>query len=1270
MPSNMMKQVLFLMVLLPFIMPGKALSVSGGGPGGDPGKILVLCSYNYNQKSQQLIVKGLEKARTAEGIDSGLFFYEYLDASPAKNDAQVPMLRDYLENKYSGVNFRLIITIFDSALDYLLGQGGSLSPTSPCLSLYAQERPGLERAGKKVIQSPLFFDPGGTLKLALALFPRTKNVIYVTGSDPRFAAFDKKARSDFKPWEKTITFDYTSRRPISEVLAQVSRLKTGSVVIYAFSSSDAAGVKYNPRDVASMLVRSSSVPVFSLATSHLDTGVVGGSMVDVEELSTMLAKAVSNFLGNNRMEIEPASHFVKPMVNWDQVLRWNIDPARIPGGAVIIGRPVTMWNQHKSTVLSFAVVTGILAVFVLILMVQILKRRSAEEESRENQGRYRIINEQAPESIFVYNADLKRIVYANPAAERMLGYSRKEILGFGLEKFYAGNQPDGLSLEESVTENIERILSGENVEIERTVLTADKRELICEVRASRLPSAKTRLVRASFIDITERKKGEAELRIFKDLVAKSTDAIGMSTPEGVHYYQNEAFDQLFGDIGNDPPDTLYVDKNLGREIFLTIMSGGSWNGELKMYSKDRQVLDIFLRAYSIVDRYGQVVNLVGLHNDITDRKKAEREVQSWIRKYELIVASSGQVAYEYIVPTGEITWGSSMVNVLGYDGEEIGGGFDQWRSLLHPDDVEDALASLDEAKESCAFWDKKYRMRHKNGDYVWIRDRGFFIPDDDGRTYCQLGLLEDVTEAIVAEEALKYRNTLLSTQQEASNDGILVVDNQGRILSYNRRFLELWNIPRDILDLKDDNAALQWAKDKLVNPGEFLDKVRYLYDHPLLTSHDEITFIDGRTAERYTAPVCGDDGTHYGRVWYFHDITLRKKAEEEKIRLNEQLHQARNLEYVGRLAGGVAHDFNNMLGVILGHLEMIMDRIGPDQPLFDELSEIRKAGERSADLVRQLLAFARKQIASPKMLDVNETVGGMMKMLGRLIGEHIAFQWVPGKDVPCVKIDPSQLDQLMVNLCLNARDSITEVGKIVIETSLEILDDDDCLGVPDLPPGPYVRIVITDNGCGMDKITCERIFEPFFTTKEVGKGTGLGLATVYGIVKQNGGTINVYSELGKGTSFKIYLPAQVNEEEKDAAVKMEDGAVQGHETVLVVEDETAILTMITKMLELQGYTVLAAPNPGEAVLCAENHNGEIHLLMTDVIMPEMNGKDLAEILTKRHPGMKCLFMSGYTADVISSHGVLEPNVNFIQKPFTRSSLLSKLNGIFQSKSSP
>ncbi|MFZ5759462.1 MAG: ATP-binding protein [Thermodesulfobacteriota bacterium] len=386
------------------------------------------------------------------------------------------------------------------------------------------------------------------------------------------------------------------------------------------------------------------------------------------------------------------------------------------------------------------------------------------------------------------------------------------------------------------------------------------------------------------------------------------------------------------------------------------------------------------------------------------------------------------------------------------------------------------------------------------------------------------------------------------------------------------------------------------------------------------------------------------------------DITERRLAEQEQERLQAQLNQARQIEAIGRLAGGVAHDFNNMLAVILGHIEMALDKLSPTDPMRDDLQMVFAAARRSAELTKQLLAFARKQMVVPRVLDLNVTVAAMLTMLRRLIGENVTLSWQPGPHLWPVRIDPAQIDQLLANLCINGRDAIGgKIGNIAISTENVSIDQHFCERYPDAEPGDYVAISVTDDGCGMDNATLANIFEPFFTTKEFGQGNGLGLATTYGVIRQNNGFITVESEVDRGTTFRIYLP-RCGDQAHEAVPAAGDVPGGLGETILFVEDEPAVMEFGKRLLAHLGYRVLAAGSPTEAISLAEKHRDAIDLLITDVVMPEMNGRELVERVQAVVPRIQYVFMSGYPADVIGDRGPDGQDGNFLQKPFSRQEL--------------
>ncbi|MHB9098297.1 MAG: PAS domain S-box protein [Syntrophales bacterium] len=514
--------------------------------------------------------------------------------------------------------------------------------------------------------------------------------------------------------------------------------------------------------------------------------------------------------------------------------------------------------------------------------------------------------------------------------------------------------------------------------------------------------------------------------------------------------------------------------------------------------------------------------------------------------------------------------------------------------------------------------------------------------------------VQDVTARHRTEEALRESEERFRSLIEQAGDGFELLDAEGRYADVNSATC------RQLGYSKEELLRLSiFEIDPLVSREKYAGQFQSLMNNnPPITFETVHRRKNGASfpVEITTSLIRFEDGLR--AVTLVRDISDRKRAEEEREKLQEQLLQAQKMESIGRLAGGVAHDFNNMLGVILGHSEVALERMEPAEPLRTHLEEIQKAAQRSADLTRQLLAFARKQTVAPKVLDLNDAVTGMLKMLRRLIGEDLDLAWMPGADLKPVRIDPAQIDQMLVNLCVNARDAITGEGKVTIETANVTFDDTYCADHPGFLSHRYVMLAVSDNGIGMDKEILDHLFEPFFTTKR--QGTGMGLATVYGIVKQNEGFINVYSEPGSGTTFKIYLPSCPAETIAASVEGPARAAKKGTETILLVEDEEMLLELGKNLLEELGYTVLSTMTPGEAIRLAQANYGEIDLLITDVVLQGMNGRELSERIRAIKPDLKCLFMSGYTANVIAHRGVLDHGVQFIQKPFSIKDFAAKV----------
>ena len=686
-----------------------------------------------------------------------------------------------------------------------------------------------------------------------------------------------------------------------------------------------------------------------------------------------------------------------------------------------------------------------------------------------------------------------------------------------------------------------------------------------------------------------------------------------------------------------------------------------WHGKPKSFWNVKRVILLMGALFGLITailllwRYVSIIKLnKALDKTVTKLKETQEYLNESILRQKEAVKASNVGLWDWDLITNKVIFSIEWKKQIGYKDHEIDNDFKEWENRVHPDDL---VPTLEKVKYSIANAQQnhqsEFRFLHKDGSYRWILTQGSVIQDTSGRSIRMLGSHIDITERKQDEKrldnAIKYIQTILDNAPV----GIATLRADGEIVTTNISLAKIIGGPIEGIVGRNIHEIESWRTSGMLAAAEDVlsSGLEKNLDFHYISSFDKECWVSS-----LFIPFTHENEQQL--LLMMTDISKSKRAEGKNKKLQEQLQQAQKMESVGRLAGGVAHDYNNALTSIMGFTELAMMDADPKGPLHADLSQVLKSAKRAKDITRQLLAFARKQTIAPVVLDLNETVESMFKMLRRLIGEDIDLVWMPGKVLGNVKMDPSQIDQILANLCVNARDAIEGVGKITIETGKITFDEAYCADHTGFIPGEFVILAVSDNGCGMDKEILNNIFEPFFTTKPVDKGTGLGLSTVFGIVKQNNGFINVYSEPGKGTSVKIYLPLY-----EDEAVEIQRGSTgkipQGQgETILLVEDDLSILKLAQKILERLNYTVLIAGTPKEGIKLAQDHTGEIYLLVTDVIMPEMNGLELSKQLKQFYPDLKCIFMSGYTANAIAHHGVLDEGVHFVQKPFAKKDLAS------------
>lgn len=750
---------------------------------------------------------------------------------------------------------------------------------------------------------------------------------------------------------------------------------------------------------------------------------------------------------------------------------------------------------------------------------------------------------------------------------------------------------------------------------------------------------------------------EASEHRFAILFAKSSFAAALSRIEDdVLVDVNEEFEHIFGisrleALGKTTADLgINLDVEQSARAHAQLQTQGhirnletrlrTQTGEDRLFSINLDVIDIDGEQY-----------ILNIARDITEQRRAEDEVRKSEARFRSLFQNNHAVMLVIDPATGEIFDANpAACAYYGWSHDELTRMKIADINTLTPAQIAEEMAKARTLQRTY------FDFRHRRADGS-VRDVEVYSGpiQIQGRDLLY-SLVFDVTQRKEAERSLQHSHELMRYIIEHARSAIAVHDRDLRYIYVSQRYLREYDVHEADIIGKHHYAVFPDLPQKWrdVHQRALAGEVVSAEDDPYERADGGVEWTRWECRPWYEA-----DGSIGGIIVYTEVITERK-------RLEEQLRQSQKLESVGRLAGGVAHDFNNMLAIILIQAELALMNLSPQDRLYSRFQEIRTAAERSARLTQQLLTFARKQTISPRVLDLNDTVPEMLKMLRRLIGEDIDLSWTPARDLWRVYLDPVQVDQLLANLCINARDAITGVGKIVIEGRNTIIDAAYCQHLPEALPGEFVLLSVNDTGSGMDRQTLSHIFDPFFTTKEVGHGTGLGLATVYGIVKQNGGFINVYSEVGYGTTFNIYLPRHIGGlagESVAPTITLRRG--QG-ELVLLVEDEQAMLNVTMLMLEELGYRVLTADTPRQALRVASEHAQHIKLVLTDVIMPEMNGYDLVDRLRLIAPQIRPVFMSGYSASIIENRGGVHQEKNYLQKPFSITELAAKLRVALES----
>ena len=796
--------------------------------------------------------------------------------------------------------------------------------------------------------------------------------------------------------------------------------------------------------------------------------------------------------------------------------------------------------------------------------------------------------------------------------------------------------------------------------------------------------------------ISAQLSGVSDIRaLLEGLIAHAPVAFQVYRADGHCLLTNRAFRAIFG-AAPAPEYNLFQDAELERSGYLAhvrrAFAGETLHLPVTWYevqdprrapaemAEARQVA-VQVTMFPLFDRERVVRHLAICLRDVTSEEKlkaASAEARVREERLRLALEAGRMITLDTNLSVGTVVVSDNAREVLGLPADVPLERSEDWFAYVHPADAARLRRDREEGRDgSVGDLDRTFRIVRPDGEVRWMERRGRLIhaiPGAEGPWV--RGILMDVTDRVRVEEALRESEARYRTQFESAPEAIVTLDvRTGTFVEVNQNATRLFGYPREEM-LRLDYIALSPP----TQPGgrSSAGGARMHVEGALAGERPVFEWVHRNAAGEdipcevrlVRLPAVGRDLCRASII----DISDRKRAEAERLRLEEalrrteeQLRQSLKMEAIGRLAGGIAHDFNNLLSVILGYSDMLITTTPAAAPMVGELREIRDAAERAAGLTGALLAFSRQQVLDPVIVDLNEVVGRMDKMLQRVIGEDITLRMVAAPALGRVKVDPGQIEQVIMNLAVNARDAMPKGGHLTIETAEIDADDGHLLKHPGGTRGPQIMLAVTDTGVGMPPDVQSKIFEPFFTTKERGKGTGLGLSTVFGIVRQSGGTIWVYSEPGRGTTFKLYFPRCDETPTQESAGVSLPPTLRGSETLLLVEDDEQLRLMGKTILTRNGYRVLAAASGGEALAVCASVPDEIHLLVTDVVMPHMNGRELAEQALRLRPGLRILYVSGYTDNTVLHHGGFDLGIAFLQKPITPDSLLRKVREVLDGR---
>lgn len=1152
---------------------------------------------------------------------------EHMDTKRFPNPDHLLFIKNYLKSKYLGKHFDIIMTLDNSALNLMLQYGNELFPKVPIVFAGVNGyRPDMLEGHTNITGVAETQDMEGTLRLAIKINPQIKTVFAIHDYTTSGFAVRMDMESIAEKYRKRVKVEYTPEGTIDDLVAQLKALPQNTGVLLLTYVTDKNGRTLTREESTRLITTASPVPVYAMHETRLGYGIVGGMLLEGREHGMQAAvQALRILAGEKISQISVENSRSRPVFDHNVLNRFNISEKLLPTDSVIINRPASFWRQYRTIWVPGVIIIAVLVISTVLLSKTVIRMHIAEKSLRDAIQMNKEIIDSAQEGVIVYDLDLRYRVW-NPFMEKLSGVSAKNVLGLQpLEVFPFHKETQLMKI-------LERALDGETPEpIDFQFLLPDSGlSGWTSDQSSPLRNANGDIIGviATVRDITNRKEVEENLRrnerLLQNIIDSSADYIYVKDSYLRTVLCNKTFAQAVGKnpqdmvgktdiengwlpefvIGNPEKGIKGFEKDdkdalCGKTVH-TIDEPGNVKGKVRSFDTIKMPLR---------DENGSIIGMFGISRDITERQQAEKELLK--QKYFLQKAQEiGNIGtWELNVPENELLWTDENYRIFGLP---IGTAltYETFLNCVHPDDREYV-----DTEWKASFAGKPYDIEHRlliNGKVKWVREKAELTFDEKSECVRGIGFTQEITERKQAEEALKESETKYRQMMESMSDPAYICSKDFRVEYMNAAMIK--RIGRDatgeichkVMHGLDEKCP--WCIHEKVMQGKSIKT-------------EVVSPVDNRIFHVSNSPISHSPGS-LSKLTVFRDITETRKIEE-------RLQQAQKMESIGNLAGGIAHDFNNLLYPIIGMSELLLEDLPPGSPEYENAQEIFEAGMRGGDLVKQILAFSRQSEHKKMPVRIQQVLEEVLKLCRATIPSNIEITQTIQKDCGKAMADATQLHQIAMNLITNAYHAVeTNNGKISVvlkEVTSEMAHFSDKM----FKPGKYALLSISDTGMGIPNEVMNKIFEPYFTTKEKGKGTGLGLAVVYGIVKEYNGDIKVYSEPGKGTTFDVYLPL-IGDSIQTTVIDKTATIETGTERILLVDDEMAIAKLEKLMLERLGYHVISRLNGIEALEIFTTQKDDFDLVITDMSMPHMTGDQLAKELISIRPDIPVIICTGFS----------------------------------------